>query len=80
MLYSIHKQKEEYKMVNRLTSSFKVCATCALWAGSRGTDGCNTLSVFEQNQKGKCCGGGFNQAQMSPMSSCGKWQKWQAIK
>jgi hypothetical protein len=36
--------------------------------------------VFEPNQKGKCCGGGFNQAQMNSMASCGKWQKWQAIK
>lgn len=67
-------------MENRLSSSFKVCATCALWAGSRSTDGCNTLSVFEQNQTGKCCGGGFNQAQMNPIASCGKWQKWQALK
>ena len=67
-------------MVNRLTSSFRVCATCALWAGNRSTDGCNVQSVFEQNQTGKCCGGGFNQGKMNPMSSCGKWQKWQALR
>ena len=67
-------------MENRLPSSFKVCATCALWAGSRSTDVFGSYSVFEQKQTGKCCGGGFNQAQMNPMASCSKWQKWQALK
>ena len=67
-------------MENRLPSSFKVCATCALWAGCRSTDAFGSYSVFEQNQTGKCCGGGFNQAQMNPMASCSKWQKWQALK
>ena len=67
-------------MENRLHGSFKACATCALWSGIRTTDGCNILSVFEQNQTGKCCGGGLNQVQMNPMASCGKWQKWQALR
>ncbi|MBR1983255.1 MAG: hypothetical protein IKA12_01035 [Clostridia bacterium] len=67
-------------MENRLPSSFKVCATCALWAGSRSTDAFGSYSVFEQNLTGKCCGGGFNQAQLNPMASCSKWQKWQALK
>ena len=34
-------------MENRLPSSFKVCATCALWAGSRSTDAFGSYSVFE---------------------------------
>lgn len=67
-------------MENRLPSSFKVCATCALWAESRSADAFGSYSVFEQNQTGKCCGCGFNQAQMNPMASCSKWQKWQALK
>ena len=37
-------------MENRLPSSFKVCATCALWAGIRSTDAFGSYSVFEQNQ------------------------------
>lgn len=67
-------------MEKRLSSSYKVCATCSLWAGSRSTDNGNVLSVFEQNETGKCCGGGYNQMQKNSMASCGKWQKWQAIK
>lgn len=67
-------------MKSRLPSSYKVCATCALWAGVRTTDGCNVLSVFEQNQTGKCCGGALNMAQTNSMTSCGKWQKWQALR
>lgn len=66
-------------MKNRLSSAFKVCATCALWAGNRTTDGGNALSVFEQNQTGKCCGGAFNHSQTTPMTNCGSWQKWQAL-
>ena len=67
-------------MKSSLTSSFKVCATCALWSGSRTTDNFNTRVEFERNQKGKCCGGCFNNCQMQPMASCSKWQKWQALK
>jgi hypothetical protein len=67
-------------MENRLPSSFKVCATCALWAGSRSTDAFGSYSIYEDSQTGKCCGGGFNQGQMNPMASCSKWQKWQALK
>ncbi len=67
-------------MENRLPSSFKLCATCGLWAGSRSTDVFCSYSIFEQNQTGKCCGGGFNQAQMNPMACCSKWQKWQVLK
>ena len=55
-------------MENRLPSSFEVCATFALWAGRRSTDAFGSYSVFEQNQTGKSCGGGINQAQMNPMA------------
>jgi hypothetical protein len=64
---------------NKLPASFKVCATCGLWGGSRSAD-FGGYSRFEQDQQGKCYGGGFNQANMSPMASCSKWEVWPAIR
>ena len=41
---------------NTLPPSFKVCATCALWAGGRSTDSLRNSSIFEMDQTGECCG------------------------
>ena len=65
---------------NALPSSFKVCATCALWGGARTTEPTRTLSKFDNVTKGECLGGGFNRAQMNPKATCRQWQKWAAIK
>lgn len=66
--------------MHSLPSSFKVCATCAFWAGQRTVNSIYTLSQFELNAKGMCCGGGFNRAQTGAMSTCNKWQKWPVLK
>jgi hypothetical protein len=65
---------------SRLPSSFQVCATCAYWGGTRTTDGLRYFSIFEQNQRGECCGGGFNHAPMVPIATCNQWTKWQVLK
>jgi hypothetical protein len=64
---------------NKLRKSFKVCATCALWGGMRTAE-FGGYAKFEQNQKGKCCGGGYNNAQMTPMAKCNKWELWPPIR
>ena len=65
---------------NTLPPSFKVCATCALWAGGRSTDSLRNSSIFEMDQTGECCGGGLNRANTNPMASCSQWQKWTVLK
>jgi hypothetical protein len=64
---------------NSLPPSFKVCATCALWGGARGTDPLRNYSIFESDQSGQCLGGGFNMAQMNPTASCGSWVVWAVL-
>jgi len=64
---------------NTLPKSFKVCATCAFWGGTRTAE-FGGYSKFEQNQKGKCQGGVFNNIQMSPMATCNKWELWPPIR
>ena len=59
-----------------VSSNLKVCATCKRWGGNRHpADMLRKFVEFNsQNDKGVCYGGTFNLAQMSPMSSCGKWE------
>ncbi len=64
---------------NTLPPSFKVCATCALWAGIRSPYALRNYVTFEMDQTGECCGGGFNRAQLNPMASCAQWQKWPVL-
>ena len=66
--------------VSSLPSSFKVCATCVFWGGSRSTDTLRYYSRFDSNLKGECLGGAFNRAMMSPNASCSKWTKWTVLK
>lgn len=58
-----------------LPSNWKNCATCSRWCGRQIPDAFNANVKFDPNEKAKCAGGGFNGAQMGPMSSCGKWEQ-----
>jgi len=64
---------------SKMSKSFTVCATCALWGGTRTAE-FGGYAKFEQNEKGKCCGGGFNNLQMSPMQKCSNWELWPPIR
>lgn len=64
-----------------LPPSFKICATCVFWAGAReAVSPFYNYVKFDSNTRGKCCGGGFNHAQMIASASCNKWQKWPVLK
>ena len=65
--------------INKLPKNFKQCATCALWAGKR-TPEFGGYSKFDTNEKGKCCGGAFNNLSMSAQATCNKWELWPAIR
>ena len=57
-------------------SNWKNCATCIRWGGvRRPADPFLNNVEFEDNQKGKCYGGGFNMADMPPTASCSKWEQ-----
>ena len=63
-------------MNQQLPSNWKICATCARWGGSRRpADPFLNYVEFESNQKGMCYGGTFNRAEMSPMTTCPKWEQ-----
>jgi hypothetical protein len=67
--------------MGKLTSSKvqKVCATCALWAGTREPMAGGFVQ-YDNSQKGKCVGGGFNNAPMVPTAGCSKWELWGALR
>ncbi len=65
---------------NSLPKSFKVCATCALWAGRRSANPTRSLASFDTTEKGECLGGGFNRLIMSPMATCREWQAWAVLR
>jgi hypothetical protein len=63
----------------KLNKNMKLCATCARWGGNRKSEFGGWAS-FEENQKGKCSGGLFNNAEMYSMASCAKWEVWPPIR
>lgn len=63
-------------MKTTIPSDWKKCATCSRWGGERRSFDPFLVHVeFETTCTGKCYGGGFTQLQMSPMSSCNKWEQ-----
>lgn len=63
-------------MIQKLPSNWKNCATCVRWGGCRRpADPFLNYVEFENNQRGKCYGGVFNLAEMSPTASCSKWEQ-----
>lgn len=63
-------------MNQQLPSNWKICATCARWGGSRRpADPFRNYVEFESNQRGMCYGGTFNLSEMSPMTTCPKWEQ-----
>jgi len=64
---------------NRLPPSFRACATCALWGGTRTSDPLRTNAIYESDQTGRCMGGSFNMGEMNPLASCGSWEVWAVL-
>lgn len=63
-------------MRKTVPKNFKGCMTCVHWCGTRQTNPSCSVIHFEDSIKGKCAGGGFNNLQMSPLSSCNKYKSW----
>ena len=63
-----------------ISGSFKICATCALWAGFRGVNASRNFVNFVADSAGECCGGGFDHTKTRPYTTCSKFQKWSVLK
>jgi len=64
----------------RLSSGFKVCATCAFWMGQRTTDFTRNLTEVVLDSKGDCHEGGLRRSGKPNNATCSKWQKWGGVK
>jgi hypothetical protein len=61
-------------------ATWKQCATCEFWAGSRRPSHWRDRSEYESGSKGECAGGGWDRSQMTAENSCGSWKKWGILK
>ena len=62
----------EVTFMQKLPSNWKICATCSHWCGKQTPDVFCSYVEFDQNERAKCAGGGFNGAQMNGTASCNK--------
>lgn len=60
--------------MSKIPSNWHNCATCAHWCGYVQPDSFRMFVEFDPSERATCAGGGFNLAQMQPMSSCGSWE------
>lgn len=70
---------EDIIMSQQYPSSWKQCATCAYWTGSRETDTFGQkVYVSSAVAKGKCrCrGSGWNNYEKQANASCNHYEKW----
>ena len=70
-------------MSSQYPGSWKQCATCAFWTGSRECDHFGQrVTVNSPTDKGKCAipQGGWKGSQKQANSQCRDWQKWPVLK
>ena len=71
-------------MSQQYPSNWKVCATCAYWAGRRESDYFGQrVTVSSPMDKGKCAGPvrcGYKGQDKQADSHCGEYQKWLVLK
>lgn len=61
----------------------RTCVTCARWGGQRVVGPivpAYFVTVIDSNAKGECYGGGFRTLNLLPTATCGKYEKWVAMK
>ena len=61
-------------MESTISSDWKCCATCSYWGGCARGD-FSRLWVTYIDKPDKCCGGGFHNCEMQPMSCCSMWEQ-----
>lgn len=70
-------------MSQQYPGTWKQCATCAYWCGTRETDyWCQRVTVESSGAKGKCMApsGGWRRQDRQACATCSTWQKWPVLK
>lgn len=65
-------------MMSKLSNNFKACVTCDYFDGCRKPIG--YLVEYNQSEKGKCYKNFMRGIDKHPLSACGDWTVWGAIK
>jgi len=55
------------------------CGTCTHWAGIRNLSPSRQFVEVDPAHKGVCCGTPGN-SHLPPTHTCGKWEKWAALR
>ena len=70
-------------MAEQYPYTWKKCATCAFWCGTRSCDSFGrNVTVGGPMEKGKCAipSGPWKNTQQQANSSCSSWKKWAVLK
>lgn len=70
-------------MAQQIPNTWKRCATCAFWTGSRQCDFFGQIVTIENAMtKGKCAipYGGWKGYEKQANASCTSWQKWPVLR
>ena len=70
-------------MAQQYPGSWKQCATCAYWTGSRECDRWGQkVTVASSCEKGMCMipQGGWHRQQRQASAQCSDWMKWPVLK
>jgi hypothetical protein len=65
------------------SDGIRACGSCALWGGAREPEGRifpAALVRVDNDERGKCMGGGYTGSEMRAIQSCGSWQLWPGLK
>jgi len=60
--------------------TFKTCATCEFWGGSRQPDNFRSGAVVTDHMVQGKCYGKWNGSEKSSNSGCEGWKKWGVLK
>ena len=62
-------------MANKVPSDWRICATCSHWCGRTSSDFWCKWVEFDNTERARCAGGGFNGCPMQGMASCTHWDQ-----
>jgi hypothetical protein len=62
-------------MIEKVSKSTKICATCAVWGGQRSSE--YGYALVDSSATGKCHD---KNSEMSKGSECRKWEVWPMLR
>ncbi|MBQ0067278.1 MAG: hypothetical protein KBS60_03715 [Phascolarctobacterium sp.] len=61
--------------MQKIPADWRNCATCSHWCGRKMPDMLCKFVEFDNNERARCAGGGFNNGQMPGTGTCPKWER-----